>query len=115
MQPKSTDLSTRPVKQRNTSLVEVSVLLHVHSWIIFFLFFKDNVNEWVNFACDVTGSADESKRTKRVQEWSRLNWLDGILIIVSWYIHFNKLLMPLTPVGCFANQVQSLQFPYLRQ
>ena len=41
-------------------------------------------------------------RTKRVQGWSRLNWLDGILI-VSWHIHFNKLLMPLTPVCCFAN------------
>ena len=35
--------------------------------------------------------------------WSRLNWLGGILIIVSWHIHFNKLLMPLTPVCCFAN------------
>ena len=34
---------------------------------------------------------------------SRLNWLGGILIIVSWHIHFNKLLMPLTPVCCFAN------------
>ena len=65
-------------------------------WICFF-FFKDNVNEWVTFACDGTGPADESKRTKRVQGWSRLNWLGGILIIVSWHIHFNKLLMPLTP------------------
>ena len=46
-------------------------------------FFKDNVNEWVTFACDGKGSADESKRTKRVQGWSRLNWLGGILIIVS--------------------------------
>ena len=45
----------------------------------------------------------ESKRTKRVQGWSCLNWLGGILIIVSWHIHFNKLLMPLTPVCCFAN------------
>ena len=71
-------------------------------WICFF-FFKDNVNEWVTFACDGTGPADESKRTKRVQRWSRLNWLGGILIIVSWHIHFNKLLMPLTPVCCFAN------------
>ena len=44
-----------------------------------------------------------SLRTKRVQGWSRLNWLGGILIIVSWHIHFNKLLMPLTPVCCFAN------------
>ena len=52
-----------------------------------------------------TGRAllDESKRTKRVQGWSRLNWLGGILIIVSWHIHFNKLLMPLTPVCCFVN------------
>ena len=55
------------------------------------------------FACDGTGPADESKRTKRVQGWSRLNWLGGILIIVSWHIHFNKLLMPLTPVCCLAN------------
>ena len=87
MQPKSTNLSTRPVNQRNTSLVEVSVLLHVHSWIFFV---KDNVNEWVTFACDGTGPADESKRTKRVQAWSRLNWLGGVLIIVSWHIDFNK-------------------------
>ena len=53
-------------------------------------FFKDNVNEWVAFACGVlffgndgTGPANESNRTKRVQGWSRLNWLGGILIIVS--------------------------------
>ena len=85
MQPKSTNLSTRPAKQSNTSSVEVSVLLYVHSWIFFF---KDNVNEWVTFAYDGTGPADESKRTKRVQGWSRLNWLGGILIIVSWHIHF---------------------------
>ena len=45
MQPKPTNLSTHPVKQRNTSSVEVSVLLHVHSWI----FFKDNVNEWLYY------------------------------------------------------------------
>ena len=64
---------------------------------------KKKKNEWVTFACDGTGPADESKRTKRVQGWSRLNWLGGILIIVSWHIHFNKLLMPLTPVCCFAN------------
>ena len=96
VQPKSTNLSTHPVKQRNTSPVEVSVLQHVHSWN-FFCFFKDNVNEWVTFACDGTGPADESKRTKRIQGWSRLNWLGGILIIVSWHIHFNKLLMPLRP------------------
>ena len=67
------------------------------------IFFKNNVNEWVAFACDGTGPADGSKRTKRVQGWSRLNWLGSILIIVSWHIHFNKLLMPLTPVCCFAN------------
>ena len=98
MQPKSTNLSTHPAKQSNMSSVEVSVLLHVHNWI----FFKDNVNEWVTFACDGTGPADESKRTKCVQGWSRLNWLGGILI-VSWHIHFNKLLLPLMPVCCFAN------------
>ena len=28
-------LTTRPAKQSNTSSVEVSVLLHVHSWIFF--------------------------------------------------------------------------------
>ena len=101
MQPKSTNLSTRPVKQRrNTSSVDASVLLHVHSWIFFV---KNNVNECVTFACDGTGPADESKRTKHVQGWSRLNWLGGVLIIVFWHIHFNKLLMPLTPVCCFAN------------
>ena len=105
MQPKSTNLSTRPAKQSNTSSVEVSVLLHVLDF--FFFFFKDNVNEWFTFACDGTGPADESKRTKRVQGWSRLNWLGGILIIVSWHIHFNKLLMPLTPV-C----LQGLQFSF---
>ena len=87
------------IKQCNISSVEVSVLLHVHSWI----FFKDNISEWVTFACDGTGPADESKRTKRIQGWSRLNWLGGILIIVSWHIHFSKLLMPLTPICCFAN------------
>ena len=47
---------------------------------------KDNVYEWVAFACDVTGLADEPKRTKRVQGWSRQNWLGGILHIVSLYI-----------------------------
>ena len=104
MQPKSTNLSTRPAKQSNTSSVEVSVLLHM----LDFFFFKDNVNEWVTFACDGTGPADESKRTKRVQGWSRLNWLGGILIIVSWHIHFNKVSMPLTPVCCFANYLQGL-------
>ena len=99
MQPKSTNMSTRPVEQCNTSSVEVSVLL----MCIVGFFFKENVNEWVTFACDRTGLADESKRTKRIQGWSRLNWLGGVLIIVSWHIHFNKLLMPLTPVCCFAN------------
>ena len=59
-------------------------------YIVVFSFFKDNVNEWVTFACDGTGPADESKRMKRVQGWSRLNWLGGILIIVSWHIHFNN-------------------------
>ena len=63
MRPKSTNLSTPPVKQCNTSLVEVSVLL----MCIVGYFFKDNVNEWVTFACDGTGPADEYKRTKRVQ------------------------------------------------
>ena len=29
---------------------------------------KDNDNQWVLFACDKTGPADESKRTKRVQK-----------------------------------------------
>ena len=62
-------------------------------------FFEDNVNEWVTFACDETGPADESKRTKRVQGWSRLNWLGDILIIVSWHIHFIKLLMLLCQLG----------------
>ena len=38
---------------------------------------------WVTFACGGTGPADESKRTKRVQGWSPLTWLRGILIIVS--------------------------------
>ena len=75
MQPKSTNLSTRPVKQRNCSSVEVSVLLHVQSWIFFV---EDNVNEWVTFACDGTCPADESKRMKRIQGWSRLNWLGGV-------------------------------------
>ena len=77
MQPKSTNLSTRPVKQRNTLSVEVSVLLRVHSWI----FFKDNVNEWVTFACDGTGPADESKRTKRVQGMDSSK-------LVGWYTHY---------------------------
>ena len=49
----------------------------------------------------VTGPADESKRTKRIQGWSRLNWLGGILIIASWNIHFNKLLCPLRPYAAF--------------
>ena len=66
-------------------------------------FFKNNVNEWVAFACDGTDLTDESSRTKRVQGWSRLNWLGGVLIIVFLHIHFNKLLMPLLPVCCFAN------------
>ena len=57
-----------------------TLLLHVHCS------FEDNVYEWVTLACDGTGPADESKRTKRVQGWSRQNWLGGILIIVSLYI-----------------------------
>ena len=93
MQPKPTSLSICPVEQRNMSSIEVSVPLHVHSWI----FFKDNVHEWVGFSCDGTGPDDDSRRTKRVRGWSRLNWLGGILIIVSLHIHFNKLLMPLCP------------------
>ena len=32
--------------------------------------FKDNINEWVTFACDGTSSAAESKRTKHIQGWS---------------------------------------------
>ena len=72
MQPKLTNSSTRPVKQSNTSSVEFLVLLRVHC-----SFFKDNANEWVTFASDETGPADESKRTKRVQVWPRLNWLGG--------------------------------------
>ena len=61
--------------------------------VIAFLVFKDNVNEWVTFACDGTGPADESKRAKFIQGWSCLNWLGGILVIVSLHIHFNKLLL----------------------
>ena len=51
--------------------------------IVGFFCFKDNVNEWDTFACDELGPDDESKRTKHVQGWSRLNWLGGILIIGS--------------------------------
>ena len=58
--------------------------------IVGFFFVKDNVNEGVTFACDGTGPADESKRTKRIPGWSSLNWLGGVLIIASWPIHFNK-------------------------
>ena len=36
-------------------------------------------------------------------QFKRDLWLGGILIIAFWHIHFNKLLMPLTPVCCFAN------------
>ena len=66
-------------------------------------FFKDKVNEWVTFALVGTDPADEYKNTKRVQGWSRLNWLGGIPIIVSLHIHFNKLLMTLSLVCCFTN------------
>ena len=47
---------------------------------------KDNVNEWAPFACNGKGPAGESKRAKRVEGWSRQNWLSGILIVVSLYI-----------------------------
>ena len=67
------------------------------------LIFKDNVNERVTFASDRMGPADESKKTKYVQGWSRLNWLGGILIIGSLHIPFNKLLMPLSVISCFTN------------
>ena len=40
MQPKSTNLSTRPAKQSNTSSVEVSVLLHVLDLFFFFFFLR---------------------------------------------------------------------------
>ena len=79
MKPKPTNLSTRPIKQRKTSLVEVLILLSVHCS------FKDKVNKWVTFACEGTGPADESIRTTHVQGWSRQNWLRGILIVVSLY------------------------------
>ena len=64
-------------------------------------FLKDNINEWVTFACNRMGPADESKRTKHVQGWSHQNWLGGILIIISLHIQFNKLLMPLLLVCCY--------------
>ena len=51
MQPKSTNLSTRFVKQCNTSSVEVSVLL----MCIVGFFFKDNVNDGLLLL--VTGQA----------------------------------------------------------
>ena len=47
----------------------------------------------------VTGPADESKRMKRVQGWSRLNWLGGIFIVNALFARC-----------CFVNQVQGLQF-----
>ena len=62
--------------------------LHHRAGTCALLVFKDNVNEWVTFACDGTGPADESKRTKRVQGWSRRNWLGGILVIVSLHTQF---------------------------
>ena len=95
------DLSEGPVLPQ--AKVTHSLTLSLKKIKLSLIFFKDNINEWVTFGCDGTGPADESKRTKHIQGWSRLNWLDGILIIVSWHIHFNKLLMPLTPVCCFAN------------
>ena len=87
LQPTTSSVASRGgltnwlVKQRRTLLVEVLVLLRVHCS------FKDNVNEWVSFTCDGTGPADESKRTKRIQVWSRQNCLGVILIIVSLHIH----------------------------
>ena len=98
MQPKPINSSTRLVKQRNTSSVEVLVLLRVHC-----SFFKDNVNEWVTFDCDGTGPANESKKTKRVQGWSRQNWMGGKLIVVFLHIHLKKLLMPVSLVCCVMN------------
>ena len=65
--------------------------------------YKDNVNEWVTFACNRTGPADESKRTKRIQGWSCLNWLGGMLIIVSLRIHFNKVVNAPFSRSCFVN------------
>ena len=43
-----------------------------------------------------------SIQAKRVQGWSRLNWLD-VILIVSWHIYINKLLIPLSLVSCFTN------------
>ena len=73
------------------------------------IFFKDNVNEWVAFACDGTGPADESKRTKRIQGWSCLNWLGGILIIVSLHIHLNKLSISIFAI-IFSSHYDYFQF-----
>ena len=71
MKLKPTNLSTCPIKQCKTSLVQVLVLLHVHC------LFEGQHNEWVSFICDGTGPADKSERTKRVQGWSHQNWLHG--------------------------------------
>ena len=55
---------------------------------------KDNINEWVSFACDGTGPDDESIWMKRVQKWSRQNWL----VVYSWLFPcifgLDKLLIP---------------------
>ena len=45
---------------------------------------------WVTFACDSTGPADESKRTKRVQGWSRLiGWVVYSLLFPGIFILIN--------------------------
>ena len=59
-------------------------------FFLIYFFFKDNVNEWVTFACDGTGPADESKRTKRVQGWSRLiGWVVYSLLFPGIFILIN--------------------------
>ena len=61
---------------------------------------------------------------ERVQGWSHLNWLVGILIIVSLHIYFNKLLMPCMmiyqlgtrfTISIFAYNFQTYSFPYLKR
>ena len=71
--------------------------------------------EWVTFACDGTGPADESEGTKRVQVWSRLNWLGGILIIVSLHIHFYKLLKPFRSYAALPIRCKVYKIKYDRQ
>ena len=80
MKLKPTNSSTCPALQRKTSLVQVLVLLSVHC------LFEGQQNEWVPFACDETGPADESKRTKRVWDGLiKISWV-VVLIVVSLYI-----------------------------